>query len=274
MTTSGTAPTSNSTATPRSSRPSGSGCSICCRRARGRKRGRSPRRASPAPATTGTRSGTRRCSSCPRSPTRFPKRRRPCCGGGTARSTMPTNGRSSSTSAGAAFPWRTINGEECSGYWPAGTAAFHIGADIADAVIRYVHATGDEEFERTIGLELLTGNGAAVPLARPSRRRGQLPHRRCHRPGRVQRHRGQQRLHQPHGPAEPAGRGGSGETPSRARARARHRRRGDGELARRGRGHVHPVRRGDSACIRRASCSPATRYGISPTRHPTSTRSC
>ncbi len=59
--------------------------------------------------------------------------------------------------AGAAFPWRTINGEECSGYWPAGTAAFHIGADIAEAVIRYVHATGDDEFERIIGLELLTG---------------------------------------------------------------------------------------------------------------------
>src|SRR5947207_2115916 len=35
--------------------------------------------------------------------------------------------------AGATFPWRTIRGEECSGYWPAGTAAFHINADIADA---------------------------------------------------------------------------------------------------------------------------------------------
>ncbi len=58
---------------------------------------------------------------------------------------------------GAAFPWRTINGEECSGYWPAGTAAFHIGADIADAVSRYVHATGDQAFERTVGLELLVG---------------------------------------------------------------------------------------------------------------------
>src|SRR5690606_6180463 len=39
---------------------------------------------------------------------------------------------------GAAFPWRTIRGEECSGYWPAGTAAFHLNADIADAVRRYV----------------------------------------------------------------------------------------------------------------------------------------
>ena len=27
--------------------------------------------------------------------------------------------------------------QECSGYWPAGTAAFHINADIADAVVRY-----------------------------------------------------------------------------------------------------------------------------------------
>ena len=57
--------------------------------------------------------------------------------------------------AGAAFPWRTIAGEECSSYWPAGTAAFHIGADIADAVARYTAATGDEQFERTTGLDLL-----------------------------------------------------------------------------------------------------------------------
>jgi alpha,alpha-trehalose phosphorylase len=57
--------------------------------------------------------------------------------------------------AGAAFPWRTIHGEECSGYWPAGAAAFHINADIADAVIRYLDATGDEAFESGTGLELL-----------------------------------------------------------------------------------------------------------------------
>ncbi|HET9658275.1 MAG TPA: glycosyl hydrolase family 65 protein [Kineosporiaceae bacterium] len=56
---------------------------------------------------------------------------------------------------GAAFPWRTINGRECSGYWPAGTAAFHINADIADAVIRYHHTSGDEEFDREVGLDLL-----------------------------------------------------------------------------------------------------------------------
>ena len=56
---------------------------------------------------------------------------------------------------GAAFPWRTIDGHECSGYWPAGTAAFHIGADIADAVGRYQAAADDEAFERETGLELL-----------------------------------------------------------------------------------------------------------------------
>ncbi|HEY2549943.1 MAG TPA: glycosyl hydrolase family 65 protein [Streptosporangiaceae bacterium] len=56
---------------------------------------------------------------------------------------------------GAAFPWRTIAGQENSGYWPAGTAAFHINADIADAVTRYVDATGDEDFERDVGMDLL-----------------------------------------------------------------------------------------------------------------------
>ncbi len=57
--------------------------------------------------------------------------------------------------AGAAFPWRTIRGEECSGYWPAGTAAFHVNADIADATIRYYNATGDDQFDADHGAELL-----------------------------------------------------------------------------------------------------------------------
>ena len=56
---------------------------------------------------------------------------------------------------GAAFPWRTIRGAESSGYWPAGTAAFHINADIAYAVTHYVDATGDTAFEEEVGLELL-----------------------------------------------------------------------------------------------------------------------
>ncbi|MBV8716549.1 MAG: glycoside hydrolase family 65 protein [Chloroflexi bacterium] len=57
--------------------------------------------------------------------------------------------------SGAAFPWRTINGTESSGYWPASTAAVHVNADIAHAVIRYVSMTGDLEFEENTGLELL-----------------------------------------------------------------------------------------------------------------------
>jgi alpha,alpha-trehalose phosphorylase len=56
---------------------------------------------------------------------------------------------------GAVFPWRTIGGEECSGYWPAGTAAFHVNADIAYAVVHYIDATGDTAFEEEVGLELL-----------------------------------------------------------------------------------------------------------------------
>jgi alpha,alpha-trehalose phosphorylase len=58
---------------------------------------------------------------------------------------------------GVTFPWRTIRGQECSGYWPASTAAFHINADVAEAVRRYVAATGDEEFEQSAGIALLVG---------------------------------------------------------------------------------------------------------------------
>jgi alpha,alpha-trehalose phosphorylase len=57
---------------------------------------------------------------------------------------------------GAAFPWRTIAGQECSGYWPAGTAAFHVNADIADAAASYVAVTGDKDFEHGPGMDILT----------------------------------------------------------------------------------------------------------------------
>jgi alpha,alpha-trehalose phosphorylase len=56
---------------------------------------------------------------------------------------------------GAAFPWRTIAGQECSSYWPAGSAAFHINAAIANAADRYQLITEDETFEREAGVELL-----------------------------------------------------------------------------------------------------------------------
>jgi len=48
--------------------------------------------------------------------------------------------------AGALFPWRTINGEEASAYYAAGTAQYHINADISFALAKYVRATGDEDF--------------------------------------------------------------------------------------------------------------------------------
>jgi alpha,alpha-trehalose phosphorylase len=56
---------------------------------------------------------------------------------------------------GAAFPWRSINGAECSAYWPAGTGAFHVSADVSDAVVRYLSATQDAEFEREQAVEIL-----------------------------------------------------------------------------------------------------------------------
>ncbi|MEJ9080246.1 glycosyl hydrolase family 65 protein [Gordonia malaquae] len=57
--------------------------------------------------------------------------------------------------SGAMFPWRSINGDECSGYWPAGTAGVHVSADIANATAKYIRATGDEAFEVECGVELL-----------------------------------------------------------------------------------------------------------------------
>jgi len=56
---------------------------------------------------------------------------------------------------GASFPWRTIRGQECSAYWPAGTAAFHINADIAMAFERYRVVTGDDTLEAECGVTVL-----------------------------------------------------------------------------------------------------------------------
>jgi alpha,alpha-trehalose phosphorylase len=56
---------------------------------------------------------------------------------------------------GALFPWRTINGEEASAYYAAGTAQYHINADIAYALRKYVQVTGDEELLWEIGVEIL-----------------------------------------------------------------------------------------------------------------------
>jgi alpha,alpha-trehalose phosphorylase len=56
---------------------------------------------------------------------------------------------------GALFPWRTISGEEVSAYYAAGTAQYHINADIMYGLRKYVQATGDEQFLRDCGAEML-----------------------------------------------------------------------------------------------------------------------
>lgn len=56
---------------------------------------------------------------------------------------------------GASFPWRTIRGQECSAYWPAGTAGWHVNADIAMAFDRYRLVTGDDSLEAECGLDVL-----------------------------------------------------------------------------------------------------------------------
>ncbi len=56
---------------------------------------------------------------------------------------------------GALYPWRTINGEECSAYFPAGTAQYHINADIAYTISKYMTATEDEGFLVEKGAEIL-----------------------------------------------------------------------------------------------------------------------
>lgn len=56
---------------------------------------------------------------------------------------------------GAMFPWRTINGEEASAYYAAGTAQYHINADIMYALRKYIQATGDENFLNEYGAEML-----------------------------------------------------------------------------------------------------------------------
>lgn len=57
--------------------------------------------------------------------------------------------------SGAMFPWRTINGEEASAYYAAGSAQVHIDADIAYALTKYVQAAGDHGFLIREGIDIL-----------------------------------------------------------------------------------------------------------------------
>jgi len=59
------------------------------------------------------------------------------------------------TQRGVLFPWRTINGEEASAYYAAGTAQYHIDADISYALSQYIAATGDDDFLKREGIDIL-----------------------------------------------------------------------------------------------------------------------
>jgi alpha,alpha-trehalose phosphorylase len=63
--------------------------------------------------------------------------------------------RQMSHAKGALFAWRTIGGDESSSYFPAGTAQYHINADVTYAVKQYYEATGDDEFMARCGAEMV-----------------------------------------------------------------------------------------------------------------------
>ena len=123
----------------------------------------------------------------------------------TAARAGPRAGRATSLSGGALFPWRTINGEEASAYYAAGTAQYHIDADVAYAL------------SSTSGPPATRNSSAARPstsrrdraalggprlLARGGRR--DVPHPRGHRAGRVHHRRQRQPLHERPGALQPA----------------------------------------------------------------------
>ena len=146
---------------------------------------------------------------------------------------------------GAAFPWRTIAAMSAR---PTGRghAAFHVNADIADAVLRYLRQTATTSRARG-GARAAGGDRAAMALAGPPRPGRRVPHRRGHRARRVLGHRRRQRLHQPDGRPEPARRGGH------RRATARRRRALGSATRRSPRG---ATRRARSPCPRRRARGP------------------
>jgi alpha,alpha-trehalose phosphorylase len=56
---------------------------------------------------------------------------------------------------GALYPWRTIMGTECSGYFPSGSAGYHINGDIAYSIISYYLVTKDLDFIADKGAEII-----------------------------------------------------------------------------------------------------------------------
>lgn len=56
---------------------------------------------------------------------------------------------------GVLFPWRTINGSECSYFYPSGGAQYHIIGDIAYGIVQYYLITGDWDYMAEQGAEIL-----------------------------------------------------------------------------------------------------------------------
>ncbi len=74
---------------------------------------------------------------------------------------------------GALYAWRTINGEETSAYYPASTAQYHINADIAYAIKKYMNATDDFAFFVEKGAEILFETARLwIDLGHYSKRKG------------------------------------------------------------------------------------------------------
>jgi alpha,alpha-trehalose phosphorylase len=87
--------------------------------------------------------------------------------------------------AGAAFPWRTIRGEECSGYWPAGTAGLPYQRRRRRCRPTLRPGNGRHGVRPRTGDRPPGRDGSALEVAGASRSRGAVPHRWRHRAGRV-----------------------------------------------------------------------------------------
>ena len=159
---------------------------------------------------------------------------------------------------GALFPWRTINGEEASAYYAAGTAQVHIDADIA---LR-PRAVRQRDRRRRLPRARRAGDpgGDRAALRRPrllaQQRRALLPHPRRHRARRVHDRRQQQPVHQRHGPLQPGAGGGLGGVGPRAGARGVRPARAAARAARRRGARVGRVRQGDAHPVRRRARDP------------------
>ena len=68
---------------------------------------------------------------------------------------MPARARWASPSASFCVGWACTRGATSSAYYAAGTAQYHIDADISYALMKYVTATGDDDFLRREGVDIL-----------------------------------------------------------------------------------------------------------------------